>query len=113
MVTLHKRKCVIATMQLLDEVISIEKCLKQISSETIATKNKSQKVIIACVERAQHVINNIKVLSVQFSDHRTLLAHRLLEKEGHRPTPISLRICENILSYQVRAMPTMLRREIW
>ena len=86
MVTLHKRKCVTVTMQLLYEVISIEKCLKQISLEASGTNNKSPKVIITCVERAQHVINNIKTLSVQFSDRRTLLAHRLLEKEGHRPT---------------------------
>ena len=82
--TLHKRKCVISTMQLLDAIGTIEKCFNEIQKDVNA-KCKNPNEILAKVKEGRQCVLLIRKLSVQFSDKRTLLAHRHLEYEGERP----------------------------
>ena len=81
--SLHKRKCITHMMNLLDQLVTVEKCVNLVNELTSVTplRNKVRQI----VNQASGAIDNIKQLAGEISDKRTILAHQQMALEDQRP----------------------------
>ena len=80
---MHERNAIVTMMELLDEVTTLNKCLKMIN--TISSPNPIHKRLKSHISKAQAAVKNIKDKAAKLTDKRTLAAHKQMVLADQRP----------------------------
>ena len=84
--SLHKRQSVRTTMALLDDVVTIEKCFSQITIAVHGTPVRQR--VKKLIAHGENALCNMRKLTAEMSNKRTILAHQHMSIEDERPIPV-------------------------
>ena len=84
---LHKRKCVVVSMNILDELNVVDKCLDNIALKSVSSSGKQDKSIATWVHHGKNSVEKIKKYIKSVSDNLTIRVHSIMSHDTARPLP--------------------------